>query len=85
MAHDTRPNDTIRAVVSESDEFDAELIGAERDGDRISARVPITPKPWHRGLLVGDVRFLGSTPGHSQRLMVIGTVVEAERRASRAG
>jgi hypothetical protein len=44
--------------------------------------VRITPKPGNLGLLVGDVRFYGYTPGHSQPLTVIGKVVEAERQAS---
>jgi hypothetical protein len=70
------PRDTIRMVESESDQFDATLISANRIGNEISCRIRIVPNPAHRGLLYGSVRLHAYTPGDTASLMVIGRVVE---------
>ncbi|UCD74042.1 MAG: DUF1573 domain-containing protein [Phycisphaerales bacterium] len=73
---DAVPNDTIRRIVSESDQFEADLVEVARDGDMISCLVRIVPKADHRGLLYGVCRFYAYTPGHSAPLTVIAVVEE---------
>lgn len=73
---DQPPTDTIRAVKSESTEFEADLVEVGREGETITALVRIVPSPDHRGLLYGTCRFFSYTPGHSAPLTVIARVVE---------
>lgn len=74
---DQGPNDTIREVRSESEQFDATLLDLDRQGERITCRVRITPRPDHRGLLYGAVRFFAANVAeHSQPLTVIARVAE---------
>ncbi len=69
------PDDTIDSVLSESPEqFDAELLGVEQTGTLIEARVKVTLKEEHRGLVYGKLRVYSTR--HSAPLVVIGRVVE---------
>ncbi len=78
------PNDTIREVRSESEHFDAELLGTTREGDQITCRVRITPREGYSGLFKGDARFFGHLAGQSQGLRIIGIVEDARtERAAR--
>jgi len=82
---DQGPRDTIRDVRSESEQFDATLLELDREGERITCRVRVTPRPGLRGLLYGNVRFLAANvPGHSQPLTVIGRVVEGTEEQAAA-
>jgi len=82
---DQGPVDTIREVRSESEQFEATLMELDRQGERITCRVQVTPRPGHRGLLYGKVRFMAANvPGHSQPLTVIGRVVEGAGEQARA-
>ena len=76
-----KPTDTIKEVVSESEDFDATLLGVDREGDVITCRVQVTPRTDLRGLLYGDVRFFSYHPGHSQPLTVVGRVGDRELSA----
>ena len=78
-----KPSDTIRDVRSESPQFTASLVGTERNGDRITCRVRVTPRPDHRGLIYGVARFT-AFKGHSFPLTVIGRVVEEKEKQASA-
>jgi hypothetical protein len=72
------PDDTIGAVRSESEQFDAEMTSLDRLGDRTTCRVKVTPRAEFRGLLYGDVRFFAAAEAdHSQLLTVIARVVQS--------
>jgi len=82
---DQGPNDTIREVRSESEQFDATLLELDRQGERITCRVQITPRPDSRGLLYGTVRFFAANvAAHSQPLTVIARVVGEPSRQAEA-
>ena len=66
------PNDTIRAVTSDSQTLRAELLDVSRQGDEITCRVRVTVHPDHRGLIYSEIRFHGFTEGHSAGLTMIG-------------
>ena len=66
--------DTIHLVRSLSEDFDAELLKAERNGENTTCTVRITPNPRFQGLLYGRIEFTASA--HSQKLDVIAKVVE---------
>ena len=66
--------DTIHLVRSLSEDFDAELLKVERNGQDAKCTVRITPNPRFQGLLYSRIEFLAST--HSQKLDVIAKVVE---------
>ncbi len=62
----------IYAVRSLSAEFDAELVGFNREGSDAVCKVRITPKPGVTGLFVGRVEFIETS--YTARLDVIGKI-----------
>jgi len=81
-----QPNDTIGQVRSESDQFDAELVSVERDGENITCTVRVTPVPGHRGLIYGVARFQGlNNPEDSQVFWVMGRVADEAEDTSGSG
>lgn len=70
---DAAPSDTIRTVMSESPDFEAELLSAEHDGERINCRVRITPHAGFVGEIYGSVRFIAYRSG-SQQIHILGRV-----------
>lgn len=78
-----KPSDTIREVRSETDHISASIVSLNREEDRITARVRVTPVPGHTGLIYGDIRLYAYTPGHSARIMIIGRVADGARQTKR--
>jgi hypothetical protein len=70
---DAAPTDTIRTVMSESTDFEADLLSAEHDGERINCRVRITPHAGFAGEVYGSVRFIAYRSG-SQQVYILGRV-----------
>ncbi len=66
--------DTIHRVRSLSDDFDAELLKVERNGQETKCTIRITPNPSFQGLLYDRIEFMAGA--HSQKLDVIAKVVE---------
>ncbi len=66
--------DTIHLVRSLSEDFDAELLKVERNGQETKCTIRITPNPRFQGLLFSKIEFMASA--HSQKLDVIAKVVE---------
>lgn len=73
---DTPPQDTIRRIESESDDFHASLLGTVTKDGQQGFRVRIVPRPDFRGMLRGNVRFHAYKPGHSDVVTVIARVVD---------
>ncbi len=71
---DSTPNDNISSVVSESEQFDAELLEETREGDRITYRVRIIPAAEHRGLINGKLRFYSRQRSDSQSMTILARV-----------
>lgn len=64
-------DDLIKTVVSESDQFAAELAGVEQTHDGMICRIRVTPAPEHRGLIYGTVRVHSAR--QSGAFVIIGT------------
>lgn len=66
--------DTIHLVRSLSEDFDAQLLNIERNGQETKCTIRITPNPRFQGLLYSKIEFIAGS--HSQKLDVIAKVVE---------